>query len=49
MQLTDLHFAPAPAGARAMDRFAEQLEVRVMAGVDFPAGTRPPVNERQLP
>ena len=39
MQLTDLHFAPAPAGARAMDRFAEQLEVRVMAGVEFPAGT----------
>jgi DUF2889 family protein len=38
-QLTDLHFAPAPARALPMDRFAEELEVRVIAGVEFPGGT----------
>ena len=37
-QLTDLHFAPAPALAVPMDRFAEQLEVRALAEVDFSVG-----------
>src|SRR5207247_9612009 len=39
VQLTDLHFAPAPPGALPMDRFAEQLEVRVIARPEFPGGT----------
>jgi hypothetical protein len=34
-QLTDLHFAPAPLVARPMDRFAGELEVRVLAEVDL--------------
>jgi Protein of unknown function (DUF2889) len=38
-QLTDLHFAPAPERALPMDRFAEALEVRVLADVDFTTGT----------
>jgi hypothetical protein len=37
-QLTDLHFAPAGPLAVPMDRFAEQLEVRVLAEVDFAGG-----------
>jgi hypothetical protein len=36
-QTTDLHFAPAGAVARPMERFAEQLEVRLVAELDFPA------------
>jgi hypothetical protein len=36
-QTTDLHFAPAPARARPMERFAEELEVRVHADVAFPS------------
>lgn len=39
VQLTDLHFAPAEPVARPMERFAEQLEVRLLATVDFPAFT----------
>ena len=39
LQLTDLHLRPAPEGAAPMDRFAEQLEVRLVARVDFPGGT----------
>jgi hypothetical protein len=37
VQLTDLHFAPAPALARPMDRFGEQLEVRALAQVEVPS------------
>ena len=36
-QTTDLHFAPAGAIVRPMERFAEQLEVRLGAEVEFPA------------
>lgn len=36
IQLTDLHYAPAPALALPMDRFAGQLEVRGLASVDLP-------------
>ncbi len=32
-QLTELHFAPAPAVARPMDRFAAQVEVRLIAEI----------------
>jgi hypothetical protein len=35
LQLTDLHWAPAPPLARTMDRFAAALEVRALAGVDM--------------
>jgi hypothetical protein len=35
VQLTDLHFAPAPPLARPMDRFAGQLEVRALAEVEL--------------
>lgn len=35
IQLTDLHFAPAPLVARTMDRFAGELEVRALAEVDL--------------
>jgi len=35
VQLTDLHFAPAPAVALPMDRFAAQLEIRGLARVDL--------------
>src|SRR5436309_3006140 len=38
-QTSDLHFAPAGAVARPMDRFAEQLEVRLVAEVEFPTLT----------
>src|SRR5437879_2158574 len=38
-QTTDLHFAPAGAVARPMERFAEELEVRLGAEVEFPALT----------
>ena len=38
-QTSDLHFAPAGAVVRPMDRFAEQLEVRLIAEVEFPALT----------
>src|SRR5439155_22571682 len=38
-QTSDLHFAPAGAVVRPMDRFAEQLEVRLIADVEFPALT----------
>ena len=38
-QTSDLHFAPAGAVVRPMDRFAEQLEVRLIAAVEFPALT----------
>jgi hypothetical protein len=34
-QLSDLHFAPAPALARPMDRFGEAFEVRLEAEVDL--------------
>jgi len=37
-QLADLNFAPAAALALPMDRFAEQLEVRVQVDVDFGVG-----------
>jgi hypothetical protein len=37
-QLTDLHFAPTPPVAPPMDRFAEQLEMRVLAELDFGTG-----------
>ena len=36
LQLTDLHFAPAPPRAPSMDRFADELEIRGLAAVDFP-------------
>jgi hypothetical protein len=36
IQLTDLHFTPAPAVARPMDRFAAELELRAVARVDLP-------------
>lgn len=35
LQLTDLHFAPAPPGARTMDCFAGSHEVRALAAVDL--------------
>jgi hypothetical protein len=35
LQLTDLHLAPAPPVARAMDRFRAAHEVRAMATVDL--------------
>jgi len=35
-QLNDLHFAPAPALARPMDRLAEQLEIAVRATLTVP-------------
>jgi hypothetical protein len=35
LQLTDLHFAPAPALARPMERFAAELEFRALARVDL--------------
>src|SRR5207247_1059309 len=38
-QTSDLHFTPAGALVRPMDRFAEQLEVRLVAEVEFPALT----------
>jgi hypothetical protein len=38
-QTSDLHFALAGAVARPMDRFAEQLEVRLASEVEFPALT----------
>src|SRR5438445_1478130 len=38
-QTSDHHFAPAGAVVRPMDRFAEQLEVRLIADVEFPALT----------
>ena len=38
-QTSDLHFAPAGAVVRPMDRFAEQLEVRLIAEVEIPALT----------
>src|SRR5438105_2234674 len=38
-QTTDLHFAPAGAVVRPMERFAEQLEVRLVVEVEFPALT----------
>ncbi len=38
-QTTDLHFAPTDAIAPPMRRFAEQLEVRLTAEVEFPALT----------
>ena len=34
VQLTDLHLAPAPPVARPMDRFAGELEVRLLATAD---------------
>ena len=34
-QLNDVHFAPAPALARPMERFAEDLGVQVLAGLDL--------------
>jgi len=37
-QLTDLHLAPAPALAPPMNRFAEELEVRVETELAFPGG-----------
>jgi hypothetical protein len=37
-QLTDLHFAPAPALAIPMERFAGQLEVRVLAEITSTSG-----------
>ena len=39
LQLTDLHYAPAPARAPSMARFASELEVRGIAEVDFPRFT----------
>jgi hypothetical protein len=36
-QATDLHYAPAAAIARPMERFAETLEVRVLVELEFPA------------
>ena len=38
-QTTDLHFAPAGAVVRPMERFAEQLEARLVVEVEFPALT----------
>jgi len=38
-QTSDLHFTPAGALVRPMDRFAEQLEVQLIADVEFPALT----------
>ena len=35
-QTSDLHFAPVGTLVRPMDRFAEQLEVRLVAEVEFP-------------
>ena len=35
IQLTDLHYAPAPPRAPSMDRFADELEIRGLAAVDF--------------
>ncbi len=35
-QLIDLHFAPAPARAKSMDRFAAELELRLLAELEFP-------------
>lgn len=35
VQLQDLHFSPASEGARPMERFAEQREVRLLAEIDF--------------
>jgi hypothetical protein len=37
-QLLDLHVAPTQAVASPMDRFAEALDVRLEAELDFPAG-----------
>jgi hypothetical protein len=39
VQLTDLHFAPAPGRARPMDRFAGELELRALVRVEL-AGLR---------
>jgi hypothetical protein len=35
VQLTDLHFAPAPEIVRPMERFAKQVEVRAAAALDL--------------
>ena len=35
LQVTDLHYAPAPAIAPSMDRFASEHEIRGVAEVDF--------------
>jgi len=35
LQLTELHYAPAPAIARPMDRFGASLEIRGLATVDL--------------
>ena len=35
-QLNDLHFAPAPALARPMERMAEQREITLSASVTVP-------------
>ena len=35
IQLTDLHFAPAPAVARPMERFGAELEVRALATIEM--------------
>jgi hypothetical protein len=37
VQLTDLYLAPAPAVARPMQRFGEEVAVRLLARVEFPA------------
>ena len=42
-QTTDLHFAPAGTLVRPMERFAEQLEVRLVAEVEFPGLTIGPI------
>jgi hypothetical protein len=34
LQLTELHYRPVPERAAAMDRFAGEVEVRALAGVD---------------
>ncbi len=39
LQLTDLHFAPAPPIAPPMDRFAAQLELRALVRVDMSSGS----------
>ena len=35
LQVTDLHYAPAPAIASSMDRFASEFEIRGVAEIDF--------------
>jgi len=39
LQLTDLHYAPAPPMALPMDRFGGQLEIRGLASVDVQSWT----------